>query len=242
MTRYYIPQHVRFVSDGDAVVFMDIRSDEYSLLTGEQARTFSAMELTASLQTPGTQRHFVDTDLIGPDAVAHTVISDLIRNNLLTDNPCHASHRHYPISRPASDLFSTEDPDSISIGALAIWQFSISCALSAYRLRVLPFESVIRSIIFRKQKTPKNIHSSSSDVYRLVAIFRRLRPYFPRDFLCLFDSLALIEFLARYHIHVNMIFAVKLDPWSAHCWAQYGQVALNESIESTREYLPILSV
>lgn len=77
---------------------------------------------------------------------------------------------------------------------------------------------------------------------QLVASFDALRPFYPRDYLCLFDSLALIEFLALYRLYPDWVFGVTDDPFQAHCWVQYGDCALNESIEFASAYTPIMAV
>lgn len=43
MTAYYIQAHVHFAVAADAIVFMDLRSDQYSMLTGQRAHSFLSM-------------------------------------------------------------------------------------------------------------------------------------------------------------------------------------------------------
>jgi hypothetical protein len=76
----------------------------------------------------------------------------------------------------------------------------------------------------------------------LVRSFQVLRPIFPRRYLCLFDSLALVNFLAGYGIHPDWIFAVREDPFTAHCWVQQGGVVLNDEVEHISLYTPIMDV
>jgi hypothetical protein len=73
-------------------------------------------------------------------------------------------------------------------------------------------------------------------------IFKTLRPWYPRDFLCLFDSLALLEFLAAEEIFADWVFGVRAEPFEAHCWVQREQVALNDSIERVSTFVPIMRV
>jgi hypothetical protein len=69
-----------------------------------------------------------------------------------------------------------------------------------------------------------------------------LRAFFPVKFLCLFDSLALIEFLSCYGLFPAWTFAVRIEPWAAHCWVQQGDYLFNEEIEEAEDYMPIMSV
>jgi hypothetical protein len=79
-------------------------------------------------------------------------------------------------------------------------------------------------------------------VGKYTAAFHALRQYYPREYLCLFDSLALVEFLARYDVFPHWVFAVKMEPFGAHCWVQDGSVVLNDTVEYVREFTPIMVI
>ena len=72
--------------------------------------------------------------------------------------------------------------------------------------------------------------------------FLTVRPWYPRNRVCLFDSLALILYLGRHGIHASWIFAVREDPFAAHCWVQYRETTLNDHLDRTRLYKPIMAV
>jgi hypothetical protein len=59
---------------------------------------------------------------------------------------------------------------------------------------------------------------------------------------CLFDSLALIHFLAQYGLYPDWVFGVSADPFEAHCWVQAGQVVLNDTVERVSAFTPILTI
>ena len=79
-------------------------------------------------------------------------------------------------------------------------------------------------------------------VTALVQRFVRLRPMYPRAYLCLFDSLALLRFLASHHVFPDLIFGVIAEPFEAHCWLQNGSVIVNDDLERIAHYTPILSI
>ena len=66
---------------------------------------------------------------------------------------------------------------------------------------------------------------------------RRLVPIAPN---CLYDSLALRQFLRRRSIHADLVIGVKLHPFGAHCWLQDGTRVLNDTVASARDFAPIL--
>jgi hypothetical protein len=76
----------------------------------------------------------------------------------------------------------------------------------------------------------------------LVSVFDRLRWYYPRSYLCLFDSLALIHFMARFGVFPDWVFGVVADPFEAHCWVQAGSVVLNDTVERVSAFTPIMSI
>ncbi|MEO1020428.1 MAG: lasso peptide biosynthesis B2 protein, partial [Pseudomonadota bacterium] len=64
----------------------------------------------------------------------------------------------------------------------------------------------------------------------------------PRPYLCLFDSLALLYFLARYEVFPQWVFAVQLKPFRAHCWVQSNSLVVNDVVANVRHYTPIMSI
>ena len=78
---------------------------------------------------------------------------------------------------------------------------------------------------------------------RLVEAFARYRVFlFSSRNECLFDSLALIEFLARYDIYPDWVFGVQTRPFAAHCWVQHGDIVFNDTVEYVGGFTPIMVV
>ncbi|RYG35012.1 MAG: lasso peptide biosynthesis B2 protein [Burkholderiales bacterium] len=59
---------------------------------------------------------------------------------------------------------------------------------------------------------------------------------------CLYDALALVEFLALRKLYATWVFAVQAQPFGAHCWVQTGEHLLNEATEYAQEFTPIMEV
>jgi hypothetical protein len=64
----------------------------------------------------------------------------------------------------------------------------------------------------------------------------------PIPSVCLSDSIALLDLLARRGLAADLVFGVKLNPFAAHCWVQAGDVVLNETVECVRRHTEILVV
>lgn len=78
----------------------------------------------------------------------------------------------------------------------------------------------------------------------LVRKFDWLRPFgFKKKDECFLYCLALNEFLAKYAIYPNWIFAIRTaQPFEAHCWLQYGDQALTDLPFRLRRMVPILAL
>jgi hypothetical protein len=111
-------------------------------------------------------------------------------------------------------------------------------------LRTWPFERVIRRVKRRKELLgPKARPLDAKRARKLVEAFARYRVFlFSSKDECLYDSLALLEFLARYGIYPDWVFGVQTRPFAAHCWVQHGDVVFNDMVEHVRGYTPIMVV
>jgi hypothetical protein len=239
---YYLASDIYVTVTNDTVVFLDLLADKYSMLVGTKASVFRNMfsATQRSLHTPplclkdpsGVHRSLQDE-----------VLSELSENHMLSyERPIHsaASWAYTPL--PSGDLFKLNAEGSLHITAYDLATFILSCATCKWRLTFCKLHTIVRLIRRRKFRKQTPVVVTSKSVRRLVSIYNRLRPLFPHDFLCLFDSLSLIEFLAHYNCYPDMVFAVRLDPWSAHCWVQYHGIALNEDVDEARSYLPIMII
>jgi hypothetical protein len=63
-----------------------------------------------------------------------------------------------------------------------------------------------------------------------------------RKHVCLYDSLALVEFLAHYRLFPQWVFGVMAEPFAAHCWVQQDDRVLNDSVDYVRGFTPIMVV
>jgi hypothetical protein len=121
--------------------------------------------------------------------------------------------------------------------------FLASCAWADISLRHLPLERIISQI--RRWKSDGRCGSEALEHRRtpeLITSFIKLRPLYPRDYLCMFDSLSLLRFLQHFHITASWVFGVCAEPFAAHCWLQSGSVALNDTPARVSIYKPIMAV
>jgi hypothetical protein len=122
------------------------------------------------------------------------------------------------------------------------WGSFLQASLKASsKLRLQPLRRTVRGVENRRHQL-RNASSHDQDtMHELVTIFHLLRPYYMREYLCRFDSLALIEFLAHYHQFPSWVFGVKVEPFGAHCWVQEDDCLLNDTIDYVRRFTPIMA-
>jgi Transglutaminase-like superfamily len=114
---------------------------------------------------------------------------------------------------------------------------------TAHRLRREPLVQTVRNVErMRKHGLRSNSPFDFDKAAQLVSIFCGLRLFYPRVYLCLFDSLALLEFLGRYRLFPKLTFGVRAEPFEAHCWLQAEGTVLNDTLERVAVYDPIMYV
>jgi hypothetical protein len=122
--------------------------------------------------------------------------------------------------------------------------FFVASTFAKFALRTWPFERVIQRV--RRRKHLMASKAGLFDIERartLVEAFARYRVFlFSSKNECLHDSLALIEFLARYGIYPDWVFGVQTRPFAAHCWVQQADVVFNDTVEHVSGYTTIMVV
>lgn len=224
------------------MVFLDLQKDEYSMLDGEQASTFRdffgrtrlSLSKQGNVENPNHKQG--DANLLS------TVLRDLTNDGLLTTGAIHCKAIAPTIADPPIENLIGLNKPSIRVQAGHAWRFLVSCALAASRLRVHHIGTIVAAVERRKATSSTRSPFDFDKARELVAVFNKLRAWFPRGYLCLFDSLALLEFLARYNVFPSWIFAVRPELWGAHCWVQEGCVVFNEDAEEAESYVPIMVI
>ncbi len=175
---------------------------------------------------------------------ADNLITSLAMNGIITGNPgdgkpfteteCPVCERAIEVLKPYA---SARQP------RFCVARFCVACAKTDWHLRKKGLFRILAGIERRRIRAPSSAaFHNDSRIPMLIAAFKHLRPIYPRAYLCLFDSLALLEFLASYRIFPRVVFGVVADPFQAHCWLQDGNIVLNDELERVCQYKPILSM
>ena len=241
VTDYYFPKHVFLCQAEDRFVALDLKSDKYISFEGQRADVLSALIAPGSYEDMSARSAAVTAPAI-VDETAHL----LVQHGLLTRDRREGKPLALTTFDRARDRlvrgFSEKRP---RISPIHLWTFLFACIKSSQEMRWKSIEKIVYNAHKRKINTNEKSMKKEVDLDKarsLVAIFNALRPIYPRNYLCTFDSLAMIKFLAAYNIFPTWVFGVEVDPFQAHCWIQEKDVVFNDHVDMIRAYTPVMTV
>jgi hypothetical protein len=212
-----------YAAKADKLILLDLEADRYFALPPSLE-----MALREVIAQPET------TD------PACENIALLVRQKLIVEEPTVASNPDTAIL-PAAEreliLPACVRPHWTLTAQLAAIQINmaIKCrAMGLNRLRADTFRS-------RARYAPRQ--DSGLETYFLIAAsFAKLDYIFPVADRCLVRTLS---FLRASHVRgyfPSFVVGVQARPFSAHCWAQSGDLVLNDRLENVAGYVPILVI
>ncbi len=234
---YQLAPNVFACTTGRNCMFLDLREDRYLSVPKERmdalAPQIYGWHLPCAVQD-------VHTSSSGDD---EQLLEDMLEAGILRPYQCGNPFARAHAPSATRDFTSLGKPLSTP-GIRSEWVGTLAALASAdFALRHAPLWRIVRRISARAPQFSTAFPADRvTAACALTERFRAIRPWFPRDYLCLFDSLALTLFLRRRGICASWIFAVREDPFAAHCWVQYGDLVLNEHLDRTRVYTPIMTV
>ncbi|MGY1408146.1 lasso peptide biosynthesis B2 protein [Luteimonas sp. A611] len=170
----------------------------------------------------------------------------LIKAGLLVITPAISSHASsLAISPPTQSVLEMHAPPAprslfvnLEVPAIVLW--------TKLQLKMIGLKQTLQTLAANRQPEPPmsagSIDDQALEVFDAARIFRRARKYVPLETRCLLDSIALVKFLAVRGLHADIVFGVTTDPFAAHCWAQFSQTLLNDTIGNVSTYTPILVI
>ena len=218
-------------------IFLDLKRDEYSAITLPPEMGVSEAEISEAAILNAFEIHRLD----------------LVRENLLVEG---SDKRVDPAAyqflvRPVSHIFDPDDQRAfgltgeegraVHVRPRDLFDFFLASRKASSLLKKQHFYDVVAKVRERKTTTRHN-RDDVIALRRETAIYRKLRPWYPRPYLCLYDGLALIEFLSRRGLFPDWVFAVQAQPFGAHCWVQTGEFILNETMEYAGQFTPIMAI
>lgn len=237
MKDFYLHRNAYACQTEDGALFMNLESETYFGLGLREASALSNYVLGWPMGSAGD-------DTASPIDGAELTAA-MLQCGLLTEMPNLGK-------KP--DFASVEIRDAIPYrGTIAnppkvapsdVLNFAYACTRAALELRFVPLTKTVGRIRTRKARHIDGRRiERDADLYGLVRVFRLLTPFvYTAKGVCLFDSLALVEFLSRYELFPTWVIGARTRPFAAHSWVQHDGLVLNEKLESVEEFTPLLAV
>lgn len=227
--------HVRARECEGQVILLDLRQGRY-VGVGHSA---SAVLTSQVRGWPASGVSIESSRSPAESSAANALMKRLIAQDLLTSR---IVDRPFEIAIPEADAsLEVEDlADDIELGMRRVARFLGGAARAACRLRMRSLEAIGQAVTDRRSRAPQPNAATLARVQAAAIAYERLRPFvFSARQKCLFDSLALINFLAGERLFPHWVIGVKTQPFGAHSWVQHGSMVLNDQAEHVRRYRPI---
>ena len=249
----YLARHI-FPCDVDGhLIVLDLHKDKYMRLGDDEAHAMRQMfngRMAALQQSPAPAPAGSSTQAHAsiPTNAASQAIETLIDQGVLTSDPAEGKDA-FP-APPAQATLDMKGYPHDGLPAIRAGHL-ISCARAVVRAKYMrmfwPIERTVGRVNARRERNAGRAAADPTTdeglarIRELVEIFRILKVLFytAKDH-CLFDSLALVEFLAIYRIYPMWVFGVRMGPFGAHCWVQDGSFVYNDSVDHTGSFQPVM--
>jgi hypothetical protein len=137
--------------------------------------------------------------------------------------------------------FSIESTQSTSMSWTHILRFGLALLLTFVTFKLGSLRLALATVEKRKAASRRGAAVASAlETQRLVHIFMQLRArFYTARRKCLFDSLTMCNFLARYGVFPVLVIGVSEMPFRAHSWLQQDDAVLNDDAEHVKEFKPL---
>jgi hypothetical protein len=227
---YLLSRHAHLCIRGDHVVILDLASGEYLALNVADAR-----QLAAWIQ---------GWPVAGEEHAEPGILRRLVDAGLVTKDRAHGREVASPAAAPTpvESLSERTAVRAIKVRTHHVLSFLLAIFSVQLALRWIGLRHIVNHV--RRRKAAYRGHEFDPQKAReLISIFNYLYPWFlGRKDECLRNSLMLLLFLARYKVFCDWIFAVRTDPFFAHCWLQHEDVVLNDRVRTVAGLTPIMVV
>lgn len=206
-------------------IFLDIRNDRYFML-------------------PAVLEHAFATYIQGGEPPA-APLSALLEQKILIPTASPRCSDQAPTTEAATRSAMEDKTGGEGLSALVYLEVLSIVYKTRNRLRTMSLCALLNDLaVHRSSKASFTDAASCKSIEANIVVaanqFRHTRNWVPVGRACLLDSLSLVTYLANRHLPANIVFGVNLSPFSAHCWAQFRHIALNETVTGVAAHTQIL--
>ncbi|CAD0306534.1 lasso peptide biosynthesis B2 protein [Xanthomonas hortorum] len=221
MHRYTLRDDLSFCRIGKRLVFLDVGNDRYFRLPSAQEHSLLAY--------------------LAQDPVSEPEIDGLVERGLLVQGSQASAGPQpsvMPVARSAMETpIPARRPQLFELFEVLMLVLSTRLALKR-----TPLSKILGSLSAgaqRKRAQQSSVARLEQQLIDAASVFRHARVWVPVEMRCLLDSVALARFLRRRQLDARIVFGVALDPFTAHCWVQAGDLVLNDTVGNVHAHTPI---
>lgn len=212
-----VPARLAHVATDDGAVFLDIETDRYFRLPPHLERPFA--------------------EALAGRPVDHGQADRLVALGVLELAPNAGPARPTAVIRVADSIVDSATPGRVRLAAVAAATGSV---LRARRSLNRGLANTLDAIAANPARLGASRDKAS--LRRATLAFLAARRFIPVRPVCLLDSVAMLDYLSRRGLDADLVFGVIVRPFSAHCWLQVGDLALNDEFDNLVGRAPILVV
>jgi hypothetical protein len=231
--QYAICAHAYTCVAGKHLVFLDLGQDKYLCLD---------LEATTTLLPYLRGRSLVFQDLLLSQcatwAGVSRILAELEQRNLIAQLPLDQAPPSIEQFALPTRSISGATGNKYQRTAAGACAFILAVTRSAVLFRWRTLAKTVAHVTQRRHSAV----ASRSDVGHepLVQCFASYRSRFGKKDACLFNSLALLDFLALHGLYPKLVFGVSMRPFHAHCWVQHEDTVLGDTLERVSQFTPIM--
>lgn len=203
-------------------IFLDVEGDRYFCLARKAETAFRAL-------ASGEPAAVIDTTAIASLRSAGILASEE-QGAPLTACPTHIA--------PASLLDEQQSTVSNRLLPGLFW----TIARVERLLKRKGVAALLERLAHAKRSAVPACDDHHATLASIASAFDRTALFATTHDQCLPRSLALALYLAHRGIAPELVFAVKLQPFKAHCWVECGDRLVNDRLDTVRNFTPILRV
>jgi hypothetical protein len=235
-TKYRLSRHAFLCVANRYCVVLDAKSERYRAVKRDEVESLGPWLEGWPGSVACNDPHAL------PPQSAGEVAAELCRREILTT----VDREGKPV-QPQRILPATKNTAALERPAAAALlrqgaKFLFAVARTRRQFQRGSFETVIHDVEILREPGAADREVDVKYERFLVSIFDGWRSCYSRPYVCLFDSLCLLNFLALHGLFPRLVFGVIVEPFHAHCWLQKGNVVLNDTVERVSAYTPIMCV
>lgn len=219
---YALRPGVSYCQVGEQLIFLDLPADKYLCLTHSAEAAFKRL-CREQPSSADDREGFLTSGLVLPSAQA----------------------RMTPCTPPPVLTGSFAENNPNEVGRMQQFAALSRLAHATISLRWAGLNATISRLAGRKRAAASHQHNQPDPICTLrqtSTAFEACDALLGSKDKCLPRSIAAAHRLLDHGLEPILVLGVRLDPFHAHAWTQFGDRLVNERIEASRPFTPILVV